>query len=72
MPFVLFVNTDISHLNNALSDMLANILKNRGNWFYYTYLCWFIFVHSIQQPLVPYNTYCLKKDMFKSLILPKS
>ena len=33
--------------------------KKQGNWFYHTYFCRFIFVHSIQHWLVPGNTYCL-------------
>ena len=71
MPFVLFVNTDISHLNNALSDILANILKNRGNWFYYLFvLIYFCTFNSATIGSLQYLL--LKKDMFKSLILPKS
>ena len=34
--------------------------KNQGNRFYHTCFCRSIFVHSIQQPVIPDNAYCWK------------
>ena len=31
MSFILFINKDINHLNNAISDMLGNTLKRNKN-----------------------------------------
>ena len=55
MPFNLIIKKDISHLDNALS----NIQTEKTNKIdFITYFCRFIFVHSIKQ--VPGNIYCLK------------
>ena len=53
------VNKDISHLDNALSNILANTLKEQKKLFLSHLFRRFIFVDSIQQPLVPGNIYCL-------------
>ena len=46
MPFILFINKDINHLKNALSDIQANTLKETRTLIL-SHFCRFIFVHSI-------------------------
>ena len=76
MSFILFINKDTNHTNNALSDILANTLKEPRKLILSHFFCRSFFVHSIQQPQVPDNTYCLKiiitlVDSFRALNITK-
>ena len=76
MSFILFINKDTNHTNNALSDILANTLKEPKKLILSHFFCRSFFVHSIQQPQVPDNTYCLKMiitlvDSFRALNITK-
>ena len=52
---------NISHLNNALSDIIVSTLKEpRKLILSHLFNCRSIFIHLIQQPLVPDSTYSLK------------
>ena len=76
MSFILFINKDTNHTNNALSDILANTLKEPRKLILSHFFCRSFFAHSIQQPQVPDNTYCLKiiitlVDSFRALNITK-
>ena len=76
MPFILFIDKNINRLNNALDDTLANTLKEPRKLILSHLFLQIFFVHSIQEPLVPDNTYCLKiiitlVDSFRALNITK-